>query len=455
MRNAHALYKDKIIKLSSVLKSKRINKTKITLNKKWNTHFVRERKKQNFISIKDFNQVLNIDPKQMTAEVEGACTYGNLVKQTLKLGLIPKVVPELKGITIGGAVSGLGIESSSFKYGLVHDTCTEYDVLIGTGDIVRCDKNSENVDLFKCLPNSLGSLGYITKAKLELIPAKKYVALEVNRYKNMSEYFRSLDNLVTINEIDFIDGIIYNREEYTVILGRLTDTIPSNQKTYDRFNNIFYQYVLTKQKSFYMSIYDYLWRWDSDGFWASEYHPILGKIFENKLFRNTYLRFFDHSDSLTVLKKLYDKLRKMLFQLKILKNRYEDLFQDPLLPFSKCEEFLEWYYSNINIFPLWVCPMKNNNTNGEYPLLYSKEDYLVDIGFYTRKKLQHDQDDDYYTRLFENQMVKLGVTKGLYAKTTLSESDFWSNFNKPIYEKVKLKYDPNQVFPDVYYKAIH
>ena len=45
------------------------------------------------------------------------CTYGDLVDATLPHGLAPLVVPQLKTITLGGAVTGLGIESTSFRDG--------------------------------------------------------------------------------------------------------------------------------------------------------------------------------------------------------------------------------------------------------------------------------------------------------------------------------------------------
>ncbi|GBG35926.1 hypothetical protein NJB14197_41420 [Mycobacterium montefiorense] len=53
--------------------------------------------------------VLGIDAAAHTAEVAGMCTYEHLVAATLRYGLSPLVVPQLKTITVGGAVSGLGI----------------------------------------------------------------------------------------------------------------------------------------------------------------------------------------------------------------------------------------------------------------------------------------------------------------------------------------------------------
>ena len=74
----------------------------------------------------------------MTADVEGMITYEKLVDETLRYGLLPAVVPQLKTITLGGAVSGLGIESSSFQFGLVHETVEAMEILTGDGGIVAC-----------------------------------------------------------------------------------------------------------------------------------------------------------------------------------------------------------------------------------------------------------------------------------------------------------------------------
>ena len=59
----------------------------------------------------------------------GLITYEKLVAATLPEKLMPAVVPQLKTITLGGAVAGLGIESTSFRNGLPHESVVEMDVL--------------------------------------------------------------------------------------------------------------------------------------------------------------------------------------------------------------------------------------------------------------------------------------------------------------------------------------
>ena len=89
-----------------------------------------------------------MDTVAQTADVQGMCTYEDLVDTLLPFGFAPYVVPELKTITLGGAVTGMGVESSCFRNGLPHESVVEMDILTGTGEIVTCSP-VKNVDLFR------------------------------------------------------------------------------------------------------------------------------------------------------------------------------------------------------------------------------------------------------------------------------------------------------------------
>ena len=88
------------------------------------------------LDVAAFDQVLAVDAAARTADVQAMTTYEHLVDATLAHGLMPTVVPQLKTITIGGAVTGLGIESSSFRAGLPHESVREIEVLTGDGQVV-------------------------------------------------------------------------------------------------------------------------------------------------------------------------------------------------------------------------------------------------------------------------------------------------------------------------------
>src|SRR3989338_8428715 len=146
------------------------------------------------INVRNFNKVLSIDTVSMIADVEGMITYEDLVNETLKYGFMPAVVPQLKSITIGGAVSGLGIEASSFKYGLVHETVEELEVLTGKGDITVCNAK-KNQDLFSGFPNSYGTLGYVLRLKVRLVKVKSFVKIMHKKFSDPEKYFKEIERL--------------------------------------------------------------------------------------------------------------------------------------------------------------------------------------------------------------------------------------------------------------------
>ena len=70
-------------------------------------------------------------------------TYERLVDTCLQQHCMPLVVPQLKSITIGGAVSGIGIESSSFRHGLPHESVSSMEILLPDGEVVTCTPENE------------------------------------------------------------------------------------------------------------------------------------------------------------------------------------------------------------------------------------------------------------------------------------------------------------------------
>ena len=79
-------------------------------------------------------------------------------------GFIPYVVPQLRTITLGGAVSGLGIESTSFRSGLPHESVVEMDIFTGAGEVVTtaarattCSTRSPTPTARSATPRACGS----------------------------------------------------------------------------------------------------------------------------------------------------------------------------------------------------------------------------------------------------------------------------------------------------------
>ena len=168
--------------------------------------------------------VIAVDPDARTADVAGMCTYEELVAATLPHGLSPLVVPQLKTITLGGAVTGLGIESTSFRNGLPHESVLEMDILTGTGDVLTVSPDQHS-DLYRAFPNSYGTLGYSVRLKIELEPVKPFVALNHLRFHSLQDLVAAMDRIIETGGIDgtpvdYVDGVVFSSDEGYLTCGR-------------------------------------------------------------------------------------------------------------------------------------------------------------------------------------------------------------------------------------------
>src|ERR1051326_4756432 len=212
--------------LAAEFEQARLRGQRIGLHKSTSNLFrQRDSAGKHLIDVSGFDHVLAIDPERMTADVEGMITYEALVEQTLEYGRLPAVVPQLKTITVGGAVSGLGIESSSFKFGLVHETIEEMEILLGDGRLMTCSCR-ENPDLFFGFPNSYGTLGYALRLTVRLPPAKPYVHLTHTRFTDPEPYFSRIADRFE-SDLDYLDGTIFSRDEMYLTEGEFVAYAPA------------------------------------------------------------------------------------------------------------------------------------------------------------------------------------------------------------------------------------
>lgn len=402
------------------------------------------------IVVKHFNNVINIDKENMIAEVEGMTTYETLVSETLQHGLLPTVVPELKSITIGGAVSGVGIESSSFKYGLVHETVTEIEVLLGDGRVVICTKDNKYSDLFYGFPNSYGTLGYILKLKVKLRPTKRYVKLEHHRYNQAKEYFSDLQKFCKITgtgdqNYDFIDGTIFSSEESYISLGTFVDEAPLiSDYTY---LNIYFRSIQEKEID-YLTTLNYIWRWDYDWFWCSKHfymqNPVMRLLFGKFALRSTvYWKISALNEKLPVL----GRVRKAFG------SKSESVIQDVQIPMKNCSDFISFFHKEIGIKPIWVCPVTAYDKQVSYDLYPMDSDKLyINFGFWDTVK--SNQKDGYYNKMIERKVKEFNGKKSLYSTSFYSKVEFWELYNRKAYDTLKTKYDPTGVFRNLYEKCV-
>ena len=198
----------------------------VGLDKKTSNLFRQQSRRQSKLDVSNLNSIIHINTEHQFLDVEGMTTYEDIVNATLPYGLIPTVIPELKTITIGGALAGIGIESSSFRYGLVHETVLEFDMLMPDGQIITCTPHNEHANLFFAFPNLYATLGYATRVRVMLQKIKPYIHLQHIRYHTIEEAINALQYHCTAHKADFIDGVAFCANEIYVTLATLTDDAP-------------------------------------------------------------------------------------------------------------------------------------------------------------------------------------------------------------------------------------
>ena len=386
------------------------------------------------LDVRSFDHVLRIDAERMTADVEGMITYETLVEETLRYGLLPAVAPQLKTITLGGAVSGLGIESSSFKYGLVHETVEAMEILTGNGDIVACSA-CRHPDLFFGFPNSYGTLGYALRLTVRLVPASPYVYLTHTRFLAPDDFFAHLARVCEQASADFVDATIFGKDEMYVTQAVFSDGAPEvSDYTY---MDIYYRSIQRKQND-WLTAKGYIWRWDTDWFWCSKHFGV----------QKPAIRLFARP---ALNSRTYQRVMRLSQKLLPASAALESVIQDVDVPIARGAEFCEFLLREIGIAPVWVCPFKSSDRT--YDLCPLKPNQLyVNFGFWDMVPTTHE--NGHYNRMIERKIAELGGVKGLYSASYYDKPTFWSIYDKVRYGHLKQTYDPDGVFPDLYAKCV-
>jgi FAD/FMN-containing dehydrogenase len=404
------------------------------------------------LDVSAFDHVLHVDPAARTAIVGGMTTYEHLVDATLRHGLMPLVVPQLKTITLGGAVSGLGIESSSLRSGMPHESVLEMEILTGDGRVVMAAPGGEHDALHRGFPNSYGTLGYALSLTIELEPVTPYVHLRHFRFPGPEECMAAVaqiaaDGSYQGHRADFVDGTMFGLDELYLTVGAFSEVAPW-RSDYTR-ERIYYQSVRGPSEDF-LTIRDYLWRWDTDWFWCSKPFGV-----QRPLIRRAWPRRYRRSD---VYRRLvaFDRRHHLTDVLNARRGvpQNEDVIQDVEIPVDRGADFLRFFAADVGMSPVWLCPLRlrGERTWPLYPMRPGQ--VYVNFGFWGTVGLPPGAPQGHYNRQIETAVSDLGGHKGLYSTSFYSPEEFWARYNGPEYEELKSDYDADGRLADLYQKCV-
>jgi FAD/FMN-containing dehydrogenase len=403
-----------------------------------------------------FTRTLTVDKARGVAEVQGMCTFEDFVAACLAYGCLPAVVPELKTITVGGAVSGIGIEATSFRHGLVHETVEEIEVLCGDGCVRVCRADNEFADLFRAIPNSYGTLGYILRLRCKVVPARQAVRATYTRFNERAAFLAALEKSCALDNVDiipdFVEGVCFDPAHYVLVTATYCDDTPDTTNT----GHTPYYQNLQKRSFAILSTQNWIWRWDPDWFWCSRFYgmenPVLRRLFGRYMLRsNRYWKILDWYRRHRIEEYVHS-LRRLLGKPV---QRYEPVIQDVEIPFVNSSAFLDFYEQNIHIQPMWICPLRPLGDAARWTLYAMEPGTLhLNFGFWQSVATTAGQAPGHYNRLLEKEVARLGGRKSLYSHSFYPAEEFWRIYNGDAYKELKNRYDPAQRFPDLYNKTV-
>lgn len=412
--------------------------TNSTRTAKWNANEV--------VDTSNLNQIIKIDVATKTCLVEPKVAFDELVSATLECGLVPLVVPEFPGITVGGAFAGTGGESSSWKYGFFDRTVNWFEIILATGEVVVASEH-ERPDLFRGAAGTFGTMGVCTLFEVRLTKAKKGVELTYFPIGSISEAQKRIRAVTKdpATEIDFVDGIMFSKTNGVIMHGQIVNfpSNPSTQiQTFSKASDPWF-YLHAQKKSMLsfpytelVPIKDYLFRYDRGCFWtgtlAFEYFMIPFNGFTRWL-----LDYFVHA------RVMYHALHRSGIG-----QRY--IIQDLAVPNENAEDIINYLDKTVHAYPLWLCPLKIDHCGLDLRSLASSKGMpMLNIGVWGKSP---SADFVAVNRRLEAKLNALDGIKWLYAQTFYTEREFWNIYNREQYEGLRKAYGAEGL-PSVYDKV--
>ncbi|CAJ2505300.1 Uu.00g126940.m01.CDS01 [Anthostomella pinea] len=437
------------------------------------------------VDISALSHVLEVNTASRTALVEPNVPMDRLVEHTLPYGLVPPVVMEFPGITAGGGFAGTAGESSSFRHGYFDENVEGVEMVLPNGDVVFAKRPSkeggagEYADLFRGAAGAVGTLGVTTLLELRLIEAKRFVRTTYRRTSSVAEAVRVVREETKREGNDYVDGILFSKGHGVVVTGQMTDELPQGAKvrTFSRaWDPWYYMHVRETTKALpscasatattatdisssaaesetqqqaegslteYIPLAEYLFRYDRGGFWVGQaafdyFRPV------------PFTRFFRwFLDDFLHTRMLYRALHGSGESARF-------FVQDLGIPYDTAEAFVDYTTDTLDIWPLWLCPLKTPAGPSFHPHLRAQKGApageMLNIGVWGWGP----KDREEFVRVnraLEAKVDELGGMKWLYAHTYYEEDEFWRAYgNRSWYEALRNKYKATAL-PSVYDKV--
>jgi cytokinin dehydrogenase len=157
--------------------------------------------------------------RRNVAHVDTGASWKDLVFAAYERRLTPPALTGYVGLTVGGTLSvgGIGGLVGSLSTGMQIDHVRSLEVVTGKGDVVECSPE-RSPDLFEVVLGGLGQCGVITRARIELVPAKDRARTYQFLYTDNATFFGDFRTLIERAGLDHVFALWFPGETSLVYL---------------------------------------------------------------------------------------------------------------------------------------------------------------------------------------------------------------------------------------------
>jgi len=374
------------------------------------------------------------------------------------LGVTIPVLPELDDLTVGGLICGVGVETSSHRHGLFTHSCIEYELVTADGELKRCSA-TENEELFRAIPWSHGTLGFLVGVTMKIVESKPWIKLDYEPYHDKAEAIAAFSEASYSDEYDFVESLIYANDKWVLMKGVLVDkpdeTVGNVNKIGAYYKQWFFKHVerfLNEpdiQLTEFVPLRDYYHRHTRSLFWEMQDIVTFGNHW---LFR--YTLGWAMPPNVSMLKRCQTEEVRRLYEL-------FHVVQDMLVPLSALSDSVDVMERDFDVYPAWICPMRIFPEDaGFLKPTSSGEEMFVDVGIYgvPGSGSGNPGKTDYIaqpsSRRVEDFVRSVEGYQMLYADMYQSKKEFREMFDHSLLDKIRSTSEATmRAFPEVFDKV--
>jgi FAD/FMN-containing dehydrogenase len=246
--------------------------------------------------------------------------------------------------------------------------------------------------------------------------------------------------------VDGLDGTAFRPGEYYLTLATWTEQADTKPSDYVG-QQIYYRSIQQREHDL-LTMYDYLWRWDTDWFWCSRAFGT-----QHRVVRRLWPRRYKRSDVYYRMVRLDQRLHVGAWLDRRRGNpEGERVVQDVEIPVERLGEFLDWFDAEVGMRPVWLCPLFAGKKWPTYPL--RPDEVYVNVGFWGNVGVGPDAPNAPLNRAIETKVHELDGHKSLYSEAFYDAETFEQLYDGANLAHVKDIYDPDHRLTSLYDKAV-